>query len=160
MPHVIAAHHPRPRGTLALALILATALVGCGGGDAHSEFVARLDETCTGDDARSDQLYAELEHRLRAHDYPAASRSMHALSVLATVNWLLQLMLEPPAHDAAAFATYMDTQRQFLGVRRRLVAATREGDIRQMTLLFDGEQEVRQARRKAAVALGADKCGA
>ena len=85
---------------------------------------------------------------------------MHALSVLATVNWLLQLMLEPPAHDAAAFATYMDTQRQFLGVRRRLVAATRERDIRQMTLLFDGEQEVRQARRKAAVALRADKCGA
>jgi hypothetical protein len=74
MPHVIAAHHPRPRGTLALALILATALVGCGGGDTHSEFVARLDETCTDDAARTAQLYAELEDRLRAHDYPAASR--------------------------------------------------------------------------------------
>jgi len=55
---------------------------------------------------------------------------MQALSVLATVNWLLQLMLKPPAQDTAAFATYMDTQRQFLGVRRRLVAATREADIR------------------------------
>jgi hypothetical protein len=85
---------------------------------------------------------------------------MQALSVLATVNWLLLRMLKPPAQDAAAFATYMDTQRQFLGVRRCLVAATREGDIRQMTLLFDKEQEVRQARLKAAVASGADECRA
>jgi hypothetical protein len=77
MPHVIAAHHPRPRGALALALalILATALGGCGGGDTHSEFMARLVETCTDDAARTDQLYAELVDRLRAHDYPAASRS-------------------------------------------------------------------------------------
>jgi hypothetical protein len=90
MPHVIAAHHPRPRGTLALALILATALVGCGGGDTHSEFVARLVETCTDHAARTDQLWAELEDRLRAHDYPAASRSMQALSVLATVNWQIR----------------------------------------------------------------------
>ena len=64
---------------------------------------------------------------------------MKALSVLATVNWLVQRGLKPPVQDAAAFATYMDTQRQFLGVRRRLVAATREADIRQMTLLFDAE---------------------
>lgn len=76
------------------------------------------------------------------------------------MNWLVQRRLKPSPQDAAAFATYMDTQRQFLGVRRRLVAATREGDVRQMTFLFDGEQEVRQARLKAAVALGADECGA
>jgi hypothetical protein len=38
--------------------------------------------------------------------------------------------------------------------------ATPRADIRQMTLLFDREQEVRQARLKAAVALGADECGA
>jgi hypothetical protein len=31
--------------------------------------------------------------------------------------------------------------------------------IRQMTLLFDAEQEVRRARLKAAVAVGADECG-
>jgi hypothetical protein len=158
MPHVIAAHHLRPRGTL--ALILATALVGCGGGVTHSEFVARLDETCTRDAARTDQLYAEVVDRLRAHDYPAASRSMQALSVLATVNWLIQRTLKPLAQDAAAFATDMDTQRGFLGVRRRLVAATREADITLMALLFDREQDVRQARLKAAVALGADECGA
>jgi hypothetical protein len=85
-----------------------------GGGETHSAFVARLVETCTDDAARTDRLYAELEDRLRVHDYPAASRSMQALSVLATVNWLLQLMLKPPAQDAAAFATYMDTQRQFV----------------------------------------------
>jgi hypothetical protein len=116
--------------------------------------VARLNETCTGDAARIDQLYAEIEDRLRAYEYPAASRSMQDLSDLATANWQEQRTLKPPARDAAPFATYMDTQRQFLGVRRRLVAATREGDVRQMTLLFDGEQEVLHARVKAAVAFG------
>jgi len=37
------------------------------------------------------------------------------------VNWLIQRTLNPPAQDAATFATYMDAQRQFRDVRRRLV---------------------------------------
>ena len=134
------------------ALILATALVGCGGGDTHSEFVAHLNETCTHDSAWTDQRYADQEDRLRARDYPAASRSMQALSTLATVNWLAQRTLNPPAQDAATFGTYMDAQRQLRDVRRRLVATTRAADIMEITRLLTAEEDVRLARLKAAAA--------
>jgi hypothetical protein len=148
-----------PRAIRVVALVLATAVVGCGGGgDTHRQFVAHLNETCALDTTWTDRSYSDQEARLRAHDYSGATRSMRALSTLATLNWLTQRSLNPPAQDAATFAGYLEAQRQFRDVRRRLVVATRAADISEMTHLLKAEQDVRLARLKAATALGADRC--
>lgn len=125
----------------------------------HSEFVASLNKTCTGDQDRLDEINAEVQERQTARDYAGMADSMQVLIDFAAPNWKAQDALVAPPQDSETFAAYMDSQHEFQGILKRLVAAIRAEDGDRMAFLSGALDDARQARLKAAVALGADRCG-
>ncbi len=126
----------------------------------HEDFVSRLNATC---EPRADyQALADQAGVL--YDDGAHERAADTLTrafALAKPSWDRQRRLAEvvPARDARAYRRYLSAQREYQGILRRIVQAFRDGDDAELVFLSDALDDVKKRRLRAAIALGADKCG-
>jgi hypothetical protein len=164
-----------------VALAATTALAACGGsatsgsqqdihkpttppaptqqaatGPTHDAFIAALNAYCTEGNAKIDRLQSKLNAAVKANDATAAADLWEQAKDVLPAS---EAPSGAPAEDKAAYGRYLDALRQQEGLMARLATAVRAEDVDSIDTLGGLMDGATKQRIKAAISLGADKCG-
>jgi hypothetical protein len=128
-------------------------------GLSHEELIDKLNDLCESVNADLADLDRESKKLSAARDY-AGMADLIAKSSETTADALDELEdLDPSPEDEAAFRGYLTVIKEQQGLRERMVTAFRSEDDSAIQTIAALNESNSEARIKAAIALGADKCG-
>lgn len=141
----------KARVATVLASSLALAVLGGCGGPSHASFVAKLNKLCTDVNSQLSGLGAT-----ESVDKAAGAMSQAAKVESAALKKLNDL--KAPDKDKDAFMRYHKTITVDIGLLKRYAYALRTGDEESVASLKAEGDRQKNARRLAAIDLGADSC--
>lgn len=129
----------------------------------HEKFVAQINNWCH--DGNTDPEYLKLRDEYSAvtetYDWARAAELMERFADLNEEQQDVLETIEPAPEDEDAFARYVDSQADRIGLSRRRVALFRASDpeSENYQVLDSLDEKVDEQRIESAIDMGADKCG-
>jgi hypothetical protein len=126
----------------------------------HEKFVAQINKWCH--DGNTDPEYLKLRDEYRAvTDWARAAELMERFADLSAEQQDELEAVVPAPEDEEAFARYVDSQADRIGLSRRRAALLRSPDpgSENYQVLNSLDEKVDMQRIESAIDMGANKCG-